>query len=212
MDMDPEKYIKTSYPPYQAMKAVLDERKRLMDQRIKDMRSITDDWTGLREFQREHPEEGHDDAQHVRQVVLEIARHISNELVEYNGIELMEADDLAQVVEPILARYFLHDEEYEGIVVADWRTPDEPNVTRTDAIDGGEIVVPEPVETGRPCVRCGTRLPNYAHGNQKYCHECGVYMNTLKGRAELHSTGITDEESEALLNDLQERDHQFGHE
>ena len=42
MDMDPEEYIKTSYPPYLAMKSVLDDRERQMQERIKDSRRIAD--------------------------------------------------------------------------------------------------------------------------------------------------------------------------
>jgi hypothetical protein len=42
MDMDPVEYIKTMYPPYLAMKAVLEHREQLMQQRIKDMTHADD--------------------------------------------------------------------------------------------------------------------------------------------------------------------------
>jgi len=44
MDMDPEEYIKTSYPPYQAMKAVLEHREQLMQQRVKDTERQQAEW------------------------------------------------------------------------------------------------------------------------------------------------------------------------
>jgi len=42
MDMEPVEYVTTSYPPYMAMKAVLEFRQKQMEERVKDSRRIAD--------------------------------------------------------------------------------------------------------------------------------------------------------------------------